>query len=123
MDPLVRAAIGRDRTIDLTTIGRRSGEPQRIEIWLLDLGARFVVTGTPGPRAWLANVRADPRVVVHVKGGGARADLDASAAEVLDPAVRRSVFEHPAAAWYRDRASLEDLVAVAPMIELVFEGS
>ena len=30
----VRDALERDLTIDITTIGRRSGEPRRIEIWV-----------------------------------------------------------------------------------------
>jgi hypothetical protein len=32
------------------------------------------------------------------------------------------VLEHPAAAWYRDQTTVEDLVAHAPMVELTFGG-
>ena len=38
------------RTIDLTTFGRRSGLPRRIEIWWFQVDDRFVITGTPGRR-------------------------------------------------------------------------
>ena len=65
----VRAAVTNDPTIDITTTGRHSGDSRRIEIWLLAIEERFFITGSPGRRGWLANVRNDPRVVVHVKNG------------------------------------------------------
>jgi hypothetical protein len=33
VDKRVEEALGRSRTVDITTTGARSGEPQRIEIW------------------------------------------------------------------------------------------
>ena len=47
MDDDVREALAKDMTIDLTTIGRKSGEPRRIEIWMIKVGDRIVITGTP----------------------------------------------------------------------------
>ena len=71
----VQAAVSKDPTIDITTTGRHSGDARRIEIWMLVIEDRFFITGTPGPRCWLANVRERPfRVVVHVKNG-MQADL------------------------------------------------
>lgn len=119
LDPRVRAALQQDRTIELTTTGRVSGRPRRVEIWLLDVDGRAVITGTPGPRHWLANIRADPRVTVHLRHG-TRAELAATAVEVTDPAARRTVIEHEAAAWYRSRATLHELLAAAPMVQLTF---
>ncbi|MDQ3493665.1 MAG: nitroreductase/quinone reductase family protein [Chloroflexota bacterium] len=63
-----RAMIGNGRVIDLTTTGRHSGEAKRIEIVIFSLDGRLYISGMPGPRAWLANVAADPRVTVHLKG-------------------------------------------------------
>lgn len=57
------------RVIDITTIGRRSGEPARIEIWWFHIGGRFIITGTPGPRDWYANLVADPSIVIHAPFG------------------------------------------------------
>ncbi|MGH2983824.1 MAG: hypothetical protein ACRDK5_06185 [Solirubrobacterales bacterium] len=34
MDEAIERALENDRTIDITTLGRRSGEPRRIEIWM-----------------------------------------------------------------------------------------
>ena len=49
----------RDRTVDITTTGARSGQPQRIEIWTWIADDRVYLTGSPGRRAWYANAPAD----------------------------------------------------------------
>ena len=43
-------------TCDVSAIGRRSGEVRRIEIWYVVVDRQIVLTGTPGPRSWLANL-------------------------------------------------------------------
>ena len=108
-----------DPTIDITTIGRRTGEPRRIEIWMLDVDGRFFITGTPGPRGWLANLSADPRLTVHLKRR-AHADLTAEARPVTDATTRRRVLEHLTARWYRTQVPIDELVATAPMVEITF---
>ncbi len=106
--------LGRHLTIDLTTIGRRSGQPSRIEIWWFRVDGRFVITGTPGPRDWYANVLADPRVTVHVAG----LDLRGTATPVTDAKLRRRVLTDPATSWYATQAQLDHLLAEAPMVEI-----
>lgn len=105
-------------TIDLTTTGRRSGEPARIEIWWFRVDGRFIITGTPGPRDWYANVLADPRVTIHAAGF----DLAAEAVPVRDEAFRRQVFTDPRTSWYTSQEELDELVAEAPMVEIRFIG-
>ena len=117
---LVRAELADDPTVDITTTGRRSGLPRRIEIWMLDVGGRFFITGTPGRRDWLANLSADPSLVVHLKRH-ARVDLAARATAVEDVATRRAVLDHLSATWYRNQEPLEVLVDTAPMVEVVFD--
>jgi deazaflavin-dependent oxidoreductase (nitroreductase family) len=107
-------ALGRVRTVEVTTTGRRSGRPVRIEIWWFRFEGRFVITGTPGPRDWLANVVADPRLTVHVDG----LDVVATAATIVDGAFRRRFFSADATSWYREQVDLERLVVEAPMIEV-----
>ena len=101
-------------TIDLTTVRRRSGRPSRIEIWWFRIDRRFVITGTPGPRDWFANVLAEPSVTIHVGG----LDLAATATPTTDPAFRRRVLSDPQTSWYRTQAQLDRLVAEAPMVEV-----
>jgi deazaflavin-dependent oxidoreductase (nitroreductase family) len=117
----VRHELADDPTIDITTTGRKSGRPRRIEIWMLDVDGRFFITGTPGLRDWLANVLADPSIVVHLKR---RAHLDVAgrASVVTDPETRRRVLEHLTARWYRSQASLDDLIVAAPLVEVIFES-
>jgi deazaflavin-dependent oxidoreductase (nitroreductase family) len=114
---VVRDELRDDPTIDITTTGRRSGQPRRIEIWMLDVDGRFFITGTPGRRDWLANLHADPELVVHLSAG---IDLAARATPVTDPEARRQVLEHLTARWYRSQATVDDLVASAPMVEVTF---
>lgn len=102
-------------TIDITTRGRRSRRPARIEIWWFRFEDRFIITGTPGPRDWFANIKADPRMTVHATG----VDLAATATVIEDDGFRRRFFSAPEHSWYKDQAGLERLVADAPMIELV----
>lgn len=106
------------RTIDLTTYGRKSGEPRRIEIWWFHVNGRFIITGTPGRRDWLANVRANPSIIVHVD----ERDIEATARLVGDRGLRLEVFTLPDARWYTTQAQLDRLVEEAPMIESDLDG-
>jgi deazaflavin-dependent oxidoreductase (nitroreductase family) len=115
---VVRDELADDPTIDITTTGRRSGQPRRIEIWMLDVDGRFFITGTPGPRDWLANLRSDPRLVIHLDGPSAISTLGRS--PVTDEVTRRRVLEHLSARWYLSQSALADLVAAAPMVEVTF---
>ncbi len=120
MSDVVRRELADDPTIDITTRGRKSGVPQRIEIWMLDIDGRFFITGTPGRRGWLANLIADPTLTVHLKRR-AMVDLPATAMVVTDEATRRLVLHHATARWYRTQTSVDDLVASAPMVEITFD--
>lgn len=90
MEARVRQALATDRTIDITTTGRSTGRPQRIEMWFHNLDGRLYLTGTPGARDWYANLRADAEFTFHLKEA-VRADLRARAIPILDPARRRTV--------------------------------
>lgn len=120
-DTAVTSALETDLTIDITTTGTGTGLPRRIEIWFLNLDGRIYITGTPGPRDWVANLRADPSFVFHLKESTI-ADLPATARFVDDAPTRQAVFEHEAARWYRNQTSLAELVATAPLIEVTFDA-
>lgn len=117
---VVRAELADDPTVDITTTGRTTGLPRRIEIWMLDVDGRFFITGTSGRRDWLANLRANPNLIVHLKRHG-DVDLGARVIEVADAATRRAVLEHPSAWWYRGEEPLDVLVDTAPLVEVVFD--
>jgi deazaflavin-dependent oxidoreductase (nitroreductase family) len=53
----------------LTTTGRRSGRPHRIEIWYAADGDTLYLLAGGGPKSdWVQNVSADPTVVVELDG-------------------------------------------------------
>lgn len=107
-------------TIDITTTGRQSGQPHRIEIWFLNVAGSIYITGTPGKRDWFANLRANPALMFHLKES-LTADIAAHATEVTDPEERRLVFTSATAQWYLNQGdSLESLLTDAPMVRLRF---
>ena len=50
MDDVVRRALGRGHLIDITTTGRRSKQPRRIEIVFHNIDGRIFISGRPDPR-------------------------------------------------------------------------
>jgi F420H(2)-dependent quinone reductase len=90
MDARIRKALETDRTIDITTTGRTSGRPRRIEMWFHNLDGRLYLTGTPGTRDWYANLQQHPALTFHLKGR-VRVDLPARATAIVDPARRRTI--------------------------------
>jgi deazaflavin-dependent oxidoreductase (nitroreductase family) len=121
MDEQIRNALkGKKVVIDITTTGRRSGQPRRVEIWFHNIDGRIIITGTPGPRSWLANLAANPDFTFHLKGT-VRADLPARARLITDPDERRAIMSAPETGWYRDQVGgIEPLVKGSPMLEVEF---
>jgi deazaflavin-dependent oxidoreductase (nitroreductase family) len=51
----------------LTTGGRRTGRPHRIEIWFAERDGRlFLLAGSRARADWVRNVQANPRVMVEL---------------------------------------------------------
>jgi hypothetical protein len=86
------AAGTRERIVDITTTGRRTGRRRRIEIFFYRAhGATYLCSGAGGgPTGWNANLRANPAFTFHLKNG-VKADLPAHATTVTDPAERAAV--------------------------------
>jgi len=91
LDAEAQAALAHDRVVDITTRGRKSGQPRRTEIWFWRVGGRFYLTGAPGrDRQWFRNLEAEPHFTVHLKES-LRRDLPAFARAVGGGAERRRV--------------------------------
>jgi deazaflavin-dependent oxidoreductase (nitroreductase family) len=120
MNDAIRAALTQGGLIDLTTTGRRTGEPRRVEIVFHAIDGRIVISGMPRreKRAWLANIEADPRVTIHLKRDVV-ADLPGAARVVTDEAERRALLAHVARTWGRD--DVEVMVRYSPLIEVVLD--
>lgn len=118
-----------DRTIDITTVGRRSGEPRRIEIVFYRAGDDIYLSGIPAakPRAWLVNLAAHPQFTFHLKHA-VQADLPATATVIVDPIERRRVLavfveefnrrQGPNSQW--PTAVLDEWVDRSPLAKVTF---
>jgi deazaflavin-dependent oxidoreductase (nitroreductase family) len=66
----------------LTTIGRATGHPHRIEIWFaIDQDRLYMLSGGGDRSDWVKNLRREPAVTVEI--GGAK--FDGHARVVTDP--------------------------------------
>jgi deazaflavin-dependent oxidoreductase (nitroreductase family) len=119
LDDKIQRALTTDRTIDITTIGRKTGVSRRIEIWFFNLDGKIYITGSPGKRSWYANLRANPDFTFHLKGS-VKADLPARARAILDEAERRGVLRGILDQLEGDR-NLDTWVAESPLVEVTFK--
>lgn len=115
------------RTIDITTTGRHSGEPRRIEIVFYWFEDSIYLSGIPAPRIrdWLANLTAEPNFTFHLKHG-IDADLAAVATVITDPLDRRRILANfveqfnqrnrPDSGW--PAAVLEEWVQGSPLVRV-----
>jgi deazaflavin-dependent oxidoreductase (nitroreductase family) len=118
MDDRIKRALSRGHLVDITTTGRKTGEPRRIELVFHNFDGRVYISGMPGRRSWLANLEADPDFVFHLKGP-IKADLRARARIITDPAERNDVLARVAQVWRR--TDLDRMNATSPLIEVEFE--
>ena len=116
MDARIRGALETERTIDITTTGRTTGRPHRIEMWFHNLAGQLYLTGTPGTRGWYANLLAHPEFTFHLKGT-VRADLAARATAVVEPGERRAILSRLLEQLGR-AAELDAWVRESPLVEV-----
>lgn len=121
MDELVRQALERNRTIDITTKGGKTGRLRRKEIWFHNLDGSLYITGTPGRRDWYGNLVANSEFTFHLKQT-IKADLPARATAILDHDRRRDIIAriHQKLSGSRD---LDEWVEASPLarVELLVE--
>lgn len=104
----------------LTTTGRRTGRPHRIEIWFLESdGVVHLFAGDGEAADWVRNVRQQPVVELELPGRPTRGYV-ASLVESPEPALRRRMDER-----YYDTGpddELTDWAARATVVRLVPQG-
>ena len=123
LDESTRAALQHSQIIDLTTMGRRTGQRRRIEIFLHHDDDQLFITGMPRAdrtRDWIHNISADPRVVVHLKQSVV-ADVPVIARVVTDPDERRPYIEAAARRWRR--TDVPEMLRHSPLIVLTVDGA
>ena len=116
MNDEIQKAIESDRLIDITSIGRRSGKPHRIEIQFHHMDPHIYISGFPGKRDWYANLLAKPDFTFHLKQS-IRADLPARSIPIREESARREILKPIVATWGREDR-LEVFVARSPLVEV-----
>ncbi|HEX9634890.1 MAG TPA: nitroreductase/quinone reductase family protein [Candidatus Limnocylindria bacterium] len=118
LDDRIRRALSRGHLIDITTTGKRTGLPRRVELVFHNIDGRVYLSGLPGRRSWYANLVAKPRFTFHLKRV-VQADLPAMARPIIEPSERRAIMSQVARNW--DRNDLEVMMARSPLVEVVFD--
>ena len=116
MDESISQALEKDRTIDITTRGRKTGMDRRTEIWFHNLDGKLYITGTPGTRDWYANLVAHAEFTFHLKQS-VKADIPALARPITAPDERRPVFLGVFAKLSGER-DLEEWMAASPLLHV-----
>src|SRR6187402_2013198 len=113
----VADALRHGGVMDITTTGRRTGRPRRIELVFHNVDGRIVISGRPGfARSWIANLRANPEFTFHLKRG-VQADLPAHGRVVTDRGEREALLGQVSRAWGIDLALM---VRSSPLVEVTF---
>jgi deazaflavin-dependent oxidoreductase (nitroreductase family) len=123
MEQHIADALKQGGVVDITTIGRTTGLPRRIEIYFHHFDGEYFITGRPGRRRrdWLANMVAKPDFTLHLKRD-VSADLPATAVEISDPDARaRILFRILTESWdtapEQAQTDLPAWVEGAPLIQ------
>jgi deazaflavin-dependent oxidoreductase (nitroreductase family) len=121
MDTEIERALTMDSLIDMTTIGRKTGNPHKVEIAFHNFDGTLYISGMPGKRDWYANLEANPDFTFHLKQS-TQADLPARAIPITDETERRRVLTRIVQKWNRQE-QLEAFVQSSPLVEVQLESA
>lgn len=127
MESEIAAALADGGIADITTIGRKTGQPRRIEIYFHHFDGAFYLTGRPGfKRDWQANIEANPEFTLHLKRR-VTADVPVTGEPEPDPEERsRILFRALTESWGSDpgtaKTDLDRWVESSPFIRFLPVG-
>ena len=120
MDAEIERALKTDGMIDITTVGKKTGKPHKIEIAFHNFDGLLYISGSPGKRDWYANLVANPQFTFHLKQS-TQADIPAKAIPITDEAARRQVLSKVVAKWGK-QAELEAFIQSSPLVEVQLDS-
>jgi len=121
MNAEIERALKTDGLIDMTTIGKKTGKPHKVEIAFHNFDGVLYISGMPGKRDWYANLSANPQFTFHLKQS-TQADIPAKAIPITDEAERRRVLSKVVKKWNR-QDQLETFVQSSPLVEVQLESA
>jgi deazaflavin-dependent oxidoreductase (nitroreductase family) len=117
-DSSIYEAASRDKEVELTTFGRKTGKPSRRVIWVTALDGRiYVRSGLGMTRDWPKNLVANGRGVLHIGGK----DVAVHARHVTDPTEARAMHAPVKVKYNAERSSSTGDAPLTPSEEAVFE--
>ena len=117
-DSTTYASAAREKEVELTTFGRKTGKPSRRIIWITALDGRiYVRSGLGMTRDWPKNLAANGRGILHMDGK----DVPVRARHVTDVEEARAMHAPVKAKYNAERSSSQGDAPLTPSEEAVFE--
>jgi deazaflavin-dependent oxidoreductase (nitroreductase family) len=117
-DPSLIELAAKEKEVELTTFGRRSGAASRRIVWITALDNRlFVRSGLGLVRDWPKNLMANGRAVLHIGGR----DVPVRARHVTDPKEARAMHAPVKAKYDAQRPASQGDEPLTPAEQAVFE--
>jgi deazaflavin-dependent oxidoreductase (nitroreductase family) len=117
-DPAILETAAREKEVELTTYGRKTGRPSRRIIWITALDNRlYVRSGLGMTRDWPKNLVANDRAILHMAGQ----DITVRARHVTDPVEARSMHAPVKAKYDAARRASQGSEPPTPSEQAVFE--
>jgi deazaflavin-dependent oxidoreductase (nitroreductase family) len=117
-DPAIYESAAREKEVELTTFGRKTGKASRRIIWITALDGRIYVRSGPGmTRDWPKNLQANGRGVLHIAGS----DVPVRARHVTDPEEARSMHAPVKTKYDAQRPASSGSAPLTPSEQAVFE--
>ena len=117
-DSTTLEAAARQKEVELTTFGRKTGKPSRRIIWITMLNGRiYVRSGLGMTRDWPKNLVANGRAVLHMDGK----DVPVHARHVTDPEEARAMHAPVKTKYNAERPKSSGDAPLTPAEQAVFE--
>jgi len=108
----------REKEVEITTFGRKTGKPSKRIIWISVLGERiYVRSGLGMTRDWPKNLQANGRALLHMGGK----EVPVRARHVTDPEEARAMHAPVKAKYDAERPSSSGSEPLTPAELAVFE--
>jgi deazaflavin-dependent oxidoreductase (nitroreductase family) len=117
-DPSLLQSAADEKEVELTTFGRKSGQPSRRIIWITALDNKlYVRSGLGLTRDWPKNLLANGRAVLHIAGQ----DVPVRARHVTDPAEARAMHAPVKQKYNAERPASTGAEPLTPSEQAVFQ--
>jgi deazaflavin-dependent oxidoreductase (nitroreductase family) len=108
----------REKEVELTTFGRKTGKPSRRIIWISVIGDRlYIRSGLGLTRDWPKNLLANGRAVLHIDGK----DVPVRARHVSEPEEARAMHAPVKAKYNAERPRSQGDEPLVASEQAVFE--